>query len=358
MEALEHVLRLARTGRYGDSLRAFDETKPRPFARPAAEILRAQLLEFVGQSEPALSSAISLLRLKHLTPPQRSQCETVVGKILFDEGDADSGLDHLQRAALSAQQGGDLHALFSAKLFTLIMLSDRFGPAAASSVLAELRQLATKLGDPEVTARLHLFVAQAEAKRGLLDNARRHTSMARRILKTSSNVYLSAFTANQDLALAVIRSEFDVARDCGQRAIELAEQSGVAKLRKAVFGNLGNLYVELGEFDRATKFADDFKTSVSGVAAGVAGCAAPLAAATCVGGAGSALESSSVAFTSCSVRVVGGPLVTTRAVNLSPRFRSPTRTDFPSLMIWTPLLSNSPWVNRRDSPSDPRTDTE
>jgi tetratricopeptide (TPR) repeat protein len=105
-----------------------------------------------------------------------------------------------------------------------------------------------------VTARLHLFVAQAEAKRGLVDNARRHTSMARRILKTSSNVYLSAFTANQDLALAVIRSEFDAARECGQRAIELAEQSGVAKLRKAVFGNLGNLYVELGEFDRARKY--------------------------------------------------------------------------------------------------------
>jgi len=208
----------------------------------------------VGQSEQALTSATALLRSKHLTLSQRSECETVVGKILFDEGDAENGLDHLQRAAFSAHQGCDFHGLFAAKLFTLIMLSDRFGPAAASSVLADLRQLATKLGDAEVTARLHLFVAQAEAKRGLLDNAKRHTSIARRLLKTSSNVYLAAFIANQDLAFAVLRSEFDVAKECGQRAIKLADQSGVGKLRKAVFGNMGNLYSELGEFDRATQY--------------------------------------------------------------------------------------------------------
>ena len=110
------------------------------------------------------------------------------------------------------------------------------------------------MGDPEVTARLHLFVAETEAKRGLVENAKRHTSLARRILRTSPNAYLEAFTGNLDLAIAVLRSEFDVAKDCGFRAVELAQQSGVAKIQRAILGNMGNLFYELGDFERATEY--------------------------------------------------------------------------------------------------------
>jgi tetratricopeptide (TPR) repeat protein len=173
---------------------------------------------------------------------------------MLDDGDTQDGLARLQRAASLAHEGGDLHAVFAAKLPILGILSDRSGPAAGSSILAEVRQIATKLGDPEITARLRLFVAQTEAKRGLLDNAKRHTLVARRILRVSPNSYLDAFTGNLDLAIAVLRSEFDAARECGFRAVESAKQSGVAKIQRAVLGNLGNLFYELGDFDRATAY--------------------------------------------------------------------------------------------------------
>jgi hypothetical protein len=47
------------------------------------------------------------------------------------------------------------------------VVSERSGPDAVTALLAEVRQLATKLGDPHITAALHLFVGEMEAKRGL-----------------------------------------------------------------------------------------------------------------------------------------------------------------------------------------------
>ena len=257
MEALESILRFTRTGHFGHAFRAFEDVRVAPSARTATEVLRAQVLEQVGHAERALAVAKTLLQSKHLTISHRSECEAIVGRILFEEGDARGGLSHLQRAALSAQETTDLHAMFGATLFMFVIVSDRSGPAAGASVLSDLRQIATRLGDPEVTARLHLFVAQAEAKRGLLENAKRHTDLARRILKASANVYLAAFVANLDLAIAVLQSDFMLAKDCGRRAVEFADQSGVGKIRKAVFGNMGNLYYELGDFDRARTYFEN-----------------------------------------------------------------------------------------------------
>ena len=254
---LEPILRLTRVGRFGQALQAFSEMASTIPNRPAAGVLRAQVLAQVGQSESALALATTLLKSKNLTIVQRSECEAVLGKILFDEGDADRGLGHQQRAALTAEQATDLRSTFGAKLFLFLMLSERYGPAAGWSVLGDLRQLATKLGDVDVTAQLHLYVAQAEAKRGLLQNAKRHASLARRILRASPNVYLAAFAANLDLAFAVMRSEFDIAKNCGLRAVDLAEQSGTGKLTKAVLGNMGNLYCELGDFDRASAYFEE-----------------------------------------------------------------------------------------------------
>jgi len=260
MESLEPVLRLTRLGRFGDALHALEEGK-KPTAARDGEILRAELLEQVGMLDEGLAVASTLQRSKQLTAPQRSRCEAVIGRILFEKGDTESGLSRLQRAALIADEARDLRALFYAKLPILGIVSDRSGPAAGSSVLADVRQLATKLGDPEITARLHLFVAQTEAKRGLLENAKRHTSVARRILRMSPNVYLEAFTGNLDLAIGVLRSEFNSALEFGLRASELARQSGAVKIQRAILGNLGNLFFEMGDFTRATGY---FESALAG----------------------------------------------------------------------------------------------
>ena len=255
MESVEQVLRLSRLGRFGDALRTLEDIKPAARGREF-EVLQAEVLERVGHTEQAWVLASALLKSKRLTESLRSKCELIIGRVLLDQGETAHGLAHLQRSALLAQQVADLPALFRTNLSQLLVLSDRFGPTAVSSVLADVRQIATKLGDPRVTAQLHLVVAETEAKRGLLENAKRHTAVSQRILRTCPNAYLEAFTGNLDLAIAVLRSEFKHAKEHGFRALQLAEQSGVAKVRRAVLGNMGNLFCELGEFDRAAEYFD------------------------------------------------------------------------------------------------------
>ena len=208
----------------------------------------------VGKDDQAAELATSLLKSKQLTAPGKSECERILAKRLIDEGDTEGGIAGLHRAALVAQQSCNHLALFNAKVQLLTILSDQSGPAAASSILAEARQIATKLGDPQVTARLHIHVAETEAKRGLLQNAKRHTLLARRILTTAPNAHLEACTSNLDMAIAVLRSEFNLAKQHGLHAIELAEQAGAAKVRRAVLGTMGVLFYELGEFERAAAY--------------------------------------------------------------------------------------------------------
>jgi hypothetical protein len=112
MEPLDPILRLTRVGCFGQALQAFSEMASTIPNRPAAGVLRAQVLAQVGQSESALALATTLLKSKNLTIVQRSECEAVVGKILFDEGDADRGLGHQQRAVLTAEQATDLRSTF------------------------------------------------------------------------------------------------------------------------------------------------------------------------------------------------------------------------------------------------------
>jgi len=90
MESDEQVLRLTRLGRFGEALRALDHSKP-VFVRTEQQVLRAQLLEQVGQYGPARTLAATLLRSKNLAPSHRSECEAVLGRVLLMRGTPSEG---------------------------------------------------------------------------------------------------------------------------------------------------------------------------------------------------------------------------------------------------------------------------
>src|SRR4051812_16406996 len=250
MQSFDDAIRLSRLGRFGDALRALDQNGT-ALGQTEKQAFRVQLLEHVGEPAHAVSQATDLLRSKRLSGSARSRCECVIGRLLFDGGDREEGVRHLNRSVLLAEEASDPHTVFGAKLKLLLILSDRSGPSAISSVLADVREIATRLGDPEVTARLHLFIAESEAKRGLLDNAKRHIAIGRRLLIGAPNTYLEAFAANLTLAITVLRSELSIGMEHGPRAMDLAKQSGSVKIQRAVLGNMGNLFLELGAYERA-----------------------------------------------------------------------------------------------------------
>jgi transcriptional regulator with PAS, ATPase and Fis domain/tetratricopeptide (TPR) repeat protein len=261
MASLDEAYRLKGAGRFSDALVALAEAKATLATGHAPEVLRAELLEAIGQRTRAMTIAVSLLKSKQLRLVDKSACEFIVGKILVDEGDISEGMQHLQRSASCARDAKSDDRLFTAQLKLMSLVSERSGPGAATALFAEARHLAIKLGDPHVTAQLHLFVAEMEAKRGLLDNARRHSAIARRLLAASPNAYLEAFCSNLELAICVLLSQFDVAEASGDMAAKSANQSGVAKLRRAVLNNMASLFCETGQFERATEYFEKALTA-------------------------------------------------------------------------------------------------
>ncbi len=92
-----------------------------------------------------------------------------------------------------------------------------------------------------------------EAKRGLLDGAKRHAGIAERILKGSPNPMLMAMVENLRLAIQILRSDFEGAQQHGERALAFARQSGGAAIRSCLT-NLGNLSYATGDFAQALTF--------------------------------------------------------------------------------------------------------
>jgi hypothetical protein len=199
MDSLENAYRLKRAGRFPDALLALGEAWLPPTARIAAEVLRAELLEGVGQHRQAMALATSLLRSRQLRPADHGACEYILGEILLEDGDVVGGMDHLQRSASRAQDAS-VRASLAARLKLM---------AGCRSVQALVqprrfrRSAPTRnnLGDPrhcEATFVRRRNGGEARA----VENARRHSAIARHILSSAPNIYLEAFCNNLDLPLA------------------------------------------------------------------------------------------------------------------------------------------------------------
>jgi transcriptional regulator with PAS, ATPase and Fis domain len=254
---MNHIARareLKQVGLFSDALKVLAAAEVPSRERLAVDVLRMELLETTGEYEPARVLATNSLKSRHVNDADKSLCEYVLGRIDVELGKVQSGIAHFQRSALCAQQAKDIEAEFHARVQLFNVLFERLGPGGSTSLLSEIRALATKLGDPRCTAKLHLFVAAMEARRGLFSNARRHTSIARNLLQDFPHAYYEAFAENIALGISVMQSEFESARIHGHRAMELCERAGLALLFRASMGNLGSLYYALGDFDAAVEY--------------------------------------------------------------------------------------------------------
>src|SRR4051812_7735421 len=244
---------LFQAGRFRDSLTSFADSTGYNGAL-GDQVLKAELLERLGKHSQSEAILCRLLQSKSLGDFEKAAAEHILGRIAYENGRIDDAVTHAQRSVAVARNINDLARACWAGIFLTSLVAQRLGPDAASPLLAQVRSDVIKLGDPSVSAGLHISVGEMEARRGLLRSAERHTRLAQSILKTSPNAWLQSAAENTCLAIAVLRSDLDAALSHGRQALDLAEVSGAISSLRASLGNLGNLFTVRGEFDVAFEY--------------------------------------------------------------------------------------------------------
>ena len=132
-----------------------------------AETLRVELLERSGRFDEAEELSRRLLKNRTMSDTQRSVCEFSIGMVLWEKGETGAGVEYFQRAVASAEKGNDLWRTCWAQLRLFVSLSGKSSSLPGSRLFRELRQNIIRLGDPVVSAALHVFLgAQGQRRHG------------------------------------------------------------------------------------------------------------------------------------------------------------------------------------------------
>jgi transcriptional regulator with PAS, ATPase and Fis domain/tetratricopeptide (TPR) repeat protein len=249
MDGLAFVKQLIRAGRFRAALHALDSGNTRRDT-VEADVIRASLYVRTGHSDKG-HAVISRLSRSELTPWQRSFCEQSLALSQWAiGGDTNAALRHIQRAIANAIASKDLERLCWCQLEHLKMLGELAEPHAVMSLLAQLRTNVLKLGDPVVTAALHIIVGQADGQRGLRRSASKHTELGLRLLESEDSAWLKCFAQNTRAANALMDADNETGIAAVEHGLSLAESVGPIT-QATLYANLGLLNYKSGKFSSA-----------------------------------------------------------------------------------------------------------
>ncbi len=242
---------LSRSGRFIDALKDLDAVPASPAERVEADVLRVHLFERLGEYPRSRYLAERLLRGRSLSSLHQSDCRFSLGLIDWDEGRFDRAIEQFQDALTLARAGGDSCRACWIQLRLMAVNGGRVSAPAAATWIAQARLQVTCLGDPLVSAALHVLSAEIAVKHGALRTARRLTLLGLRLLESTPNLWLQALASNNLVGIALLESNFDEGLVHATAACRYADASGAAAVRRACLGNMGNLYLLDGALDKA-----------------------------------------------------------------------------------------------------------
>ncbi len=257
MDAVKASEQLADAGRFKEALAVLAQPHS---DRLAGDVLRAELLAHTGDHDQSLKLVERLLSNRRLSAEQRSACEYSLGVIATNEKSFESALTHLQRAVSLAESAGNLSRTCWYQLRLLLIVADGKRSEAASPLLAQIRSNAIKLGEPATSAALHIFLGQLDGKRGLFKSGLQHTRLGQGLLNQTENLWVEGIAHVNLTGFAIMQSDYELAADHARRALGLANECGVAGLRRTALGNLGNVHFQLGHFDESVRYFEESRT--------------------------------------------------------------------------------------------------
>lgn len=205
----------------------------------ATTLLKAQLHEITGDLTNAESGASKLLRSRVLNESQQAACEAVLSRVAAGVGEHEGELQHLQRALSLAERAGDSDALGWMQLRMVALTADRTGSDSCRSLMSSARRNVSCAGNPNLTAALHMIVADVDGKHGLLAKSQRHVRLAQSLLSRYPNVWLEGWAESTLLALAIVQCDIPAALEHGRRALALGRESGATSVIRSALAEHG-----------------------------------------------------------------------------------------------------------------------
>ncbi|MGE0392898.1 MAG: sigma-54 interaction domain-containing protein [Vicinamibacterales bacterium] len=130
-----------------------------------------------------------------------------------------------------------------------------------SAPLAKLRRVATSAGDPHLTVALHETIAVAEGQIGLFTSAKRHLGVARSLLTTYPNAWLSQKIDLTAACIDLLSFDLESADKHLRSGTRLGEITGCEFSAQALIANRTHLHIVSGQMTRAVRSIDARRAS-------------------------------------------------------------------------------------------------
>ncbi len=256
--SLEQALRL---GRFGDAL-AWLRADAGAASDTERSLVLAEVCVLAGHSAEAHRLAEKVAAHASATVEQCLRAKTVLAQVLIDSGSAHAAEAILRRVVQASTEAKAWRCRCWAELWLLTALGEFSSAGDIRSFLRGLRQHVNQLGDPFTTIALHLFVAEAESRRGVIDSSIQHVKIAKSLLAHHPNYWLEGLAAIDSLCLSYMRSDALGASEQAEVALRAAFEAGAEKTKLAAIANAGTIALGAGQLDVAErKFKEALRLS-------------------------------------------------------------------------------------------------
>jgi len=205
-----------------------------------------------GDTDRAQSIAQMLVR-KTRNQLVKAKCLGVLASCARDRSRTDDMFLLSQRAAEAAQLSGDQGQLAIATLVLLERVCDRDGFSISQPLAAAARRLVRHVGDPQMTARLHITFGRLEGRAGHFDRALRHFELGHSMLALAPNCRLQAAADLGHSSILTLTGDVAGAVDRAIRGGSSADQSGWSRGKLVAACNLAYLNLVMGDTDSAER---------------------------------------------------------------------------------------------------------
>ena len=236
-----------RSGRFRDAfalLQESDENDP-TVAAPLVETLYG-----IGRLDKARLLAERVLK-RSVDHSIRSRCLSTLAALERDNGRLKASIVLCQRAVDAALEAKDDSQFAIAATELLERTCDRQGFSASIPLASTARRAVTRVGDPQVSARLHISFGRLEARVGHFERARRHFDLGRNLLALAPSDWLNASVDLDESSVLTLVGDVDGAMELAQRGAANSASSGWSRGRVVAAANLAHLFVSVGRFAEA-----------------------------------------------------------------------------------------------------------